>query len=311
MEDNLLISYQDGEVSGFDLGLLGESFTGMNALLKDISSTMGIQGEITLKTTQITHGSIDIHNAILVTIPTIPFHSPSALYEFLQVASPDMLREAKEFLSGALGVHRSLNDYFQTHPFDNEVLSGLTVAFILAAVQWASKQKDHVTTRDSELGEISPRQAKRFRKLVLTGRFRRALKPIREGSVNTIKLQAVNIPNASSVTIQETNLGDLLPDDDRILPDFVNGNTYSLTGRLVSLESTRGEVLKIKLDNVDRAYSLVTAHPQDGETTADFTQFYKQRVTFEAEAVRRSMYKRPEFVIQAMELAQEQTQLLD
>lgn len=311
MEDNLLISYQDGDAAGFDLGVLGESLTGMNALLKEICSATGIQGEVVLKTTQITHGSIDIHNTILVTIPALPFHSPAALYDFLQVASPEMLREAKEFLSGALGVHRSLNDYFQTHPFDNEIASGLVLAFILRSFKWSAKQKDHVTTRDDELGEISPKQAKRFRKLVAAGRFRRALKPIREGSVSKIKVQAVNVPNAGSVTIQDTDLEDFLPDDDRILPEFVNGGSYSLSGKLVSLESTRGEVLKVKLDNVDRAYSLVTAHPQDGESTADFTQFYKQHVTFEAEAVRRSMYKRPEFVIYRMQLAQEQTELLE
>lgn len=65
--DDMIIKYQGDDAEGFDLGLLGESFSGMNSVLKELAELTGIEGEIELRTTEITHGSIDLHNAVHIT----------------------------------------------------------------------------------------------------------------------------------------------------------------------------------------------------------------------------------------------------
>lgn len=50
--DNMLIKYETGnEAEGFDLGLLGESFSGTNAVLKELA-------ELTAANAQATYGII-------------------------------------------------------------------------------------------------------------------------------------------------------------------------------------------------------------------------------------------------------------
>ena len=310
MQDSLLITYTDGDSDGFDLGLLGVSFTGMSALMKQIIETMGIDGSVEFKTASITHGSVELHNAFVVTLNSMPFKTPNELYDFLRLASPEMLHEAQQFISGALGVHEDINSYFARNPFDQNVVTGLIVGYVLSVFKWTPKQKNELTTRDDELGEITLRQARKMQSMVNGGRYRRALKPLTDGDVRSIRIAAAEVDNLPSVVLTESSLENYLPEDARILPEFANGTTYSLTGKVVSLESTHGEVVKIKLDNIDRTYSLVTAHPQDGQSTVDFTVFYKKQVQISAEVVRRSMFKRPEFVILSIEELNQQSQLL-
>src|SRR5688572_4215420 len=106
------ITYKNNDsAEGFDLGLIGESYIGTNSIMKELAALTGIKGEIEIRTTKITHSSIDLHNAVYITLTGLPFATPQELYDFLQVASPEMYREAREYFSGALGVRKDLNTY--------------------------------------------------------------------------------------------------------------------------------------------------------------------------------------------------------
>ena len=83
MENSLQIRYVDDNV-GFDLGLLGDSFKGIDALFKDLYELSGVKGEIELKTTEVSKGSIIIYNTIHVTLTTAPFTTSQALFDFIK-----------------------------------------------------------------------------------------------------------------------------------------------------------------------------------------------------------------------------------
>lgn len=306
MASPMNIKYTGDDSEGFDLGLLGESFSGMSAILKEMSELTGINGEIEIRTTKITHGSVDLHNALQIALTGLPFNTPQDLYDFLQVASPEKLEQAKAFLSGALGVREDINSYFARYPLEGTVLMALAGKFIAKTWGWASKQKGNLTITDDQLGEISITKARKLRGMVKKGKFRHVLQPIAQGNVSSIKVTGGQGQDKVSAVVTEHNLESYLPEDDQILPEYENGSVNTFTGLLTNLQSARGEILKIKVDNIDRAYSLVTARPHDGQTTEDYTQYYHKPVTFTAEVVRASMFKRPEFVIQEMSISQQQ-----
>ena len=67
------------------------------------------------------------------------------------------------------------------------------------------------------------------------------------------------------------------------------------------MQSTRGERIKIKINEVDPPYQLLTARPADGQDTEDYKEFYKKMVNVKAEVLRASMYKRPEIILHSVE----------
>lgn len=310
MNETMLIKYDNGnDADGYDLALLGESFSGMSSVLKQLAELTGIEAEIEIKTTKITHGSVDIHTLIQVTVTGLPFNTPQELFDFLQVVNPEMYREAKQFLSGTLGAYETLESYFAAHPLAGTALMNMVGIFVVKAFKWAGKQKRRLTTTDSDLGEITPTQAGKLRGMVTQGKFRRMLKPITQGNVRTIKAATVGDQRGMAAVIGESDIESYLPEDDQILPQFENGTVHTMTGVLQNLQSARGEIVKIRVDGIERSYSLITARPHDGQTTQDYLKFYNQRVTFIAEVVRASMYKRPEFVIREMAVLQQELPL--
>ncbi|OQB05445.1 MAG: hypothetical protein BWY19_01027 [bacterium ADurb.Bin212] len=300
--ESLLIKY-DGD--GFDLGLLGESFSGINSVLNNLCEFSGVQGEIRVKTTRISEGSVEIYNAFHVVLSGHhPFSTVQELYDFLRIASPELLQQAQNYFSAIGQAHRDINTYFVDHPFDNSILCNLLTAFVLGSFKWGGKLKNMILNRDNELGEISNRQAAKLRSMVLSGRYKRVFKPITEGNIPSIKLSSIGLDIPRSIIVSEKNVGDYLPDDSRILPELENGSVHSFTGNLVALQSTKGEILKLKVYGIDPAYNLLTAHPCDGKSTEDYKEFYKKNISFEAEVLRATMYKRPELIINRMSLMQ-------
>lgn len=300
--DDLYIKYET--TGSFDLGLIGESFSGLNSILKDLSEMTGINGEIDIQTSKIEFGSIEVFNAIQITITALPFTSPQDLLNFLQVASPEMYKEACHYLSGGLNVRRDLNDYFADHAFDAIVIVELTKSFITNSWKWAAKQRNHITTKDAQLGDISKANANKLRTMVSSGKFRKVLKPLTEGNIHSLSVKTSQHSPRSSVTVGAQDIENYLPDKDQILPEFINGTTHFLTGELRNLQSAHGEIIKIRLDGAAKQYSLITAKPHDGQTTEDYLPFYHKQIAFEAEVVRASMYKRPDFVIKSMSINQ-------
>ncbi len=305
MNENLLIKYiESGENQpGYDLGLLGESFSGFNDVFKELFEISQIQGELVLRTTRISEGSIDVVNLVHVLFEHSPFKDPKDLMEFLQVADATLHQHASNFFNAFGNGHKSVNDYFRENQFDNSVVTGLVVLYFPKMLKWAGKQKQRLTTADDSGNEISERQAKKLKQMVSNGRYKKALKPLSENSISSVKVMALS-KSESQVVIDDRELENYLPEDEKILPEFENGMIINLTGQILALQSTRGEKLKFEAVEIDPRYKLLTAHPPDGKQTEDFMQFYKKQVNITAEVYRKTLYKRPEIIISNIELTQ-------
>lgn len=145
--------------------------------------------------------------------------------------------------------------------------------------------------------------------MVSTGKYKRALKPITDGNTTSIKVAALLNKEKKSVIITEANVGDYLPEDSMILAEFENGQKVRLTGELQSLQSTHGDTMKIRIEGIDPQNALLGATPSDGVNIEDYAGFFKKKVVLDAEIFRKTKYKRPELIIESMELAQ--TSMLD
>jgi hypothetical protein len=304
MQESFVIKYSYKSDEGFDLTSVGESFMGFDAVLKDILETAHLGESIEVKTTRVKQGSIEVYNA-LVSLNHLPFDSVPAFLEFLKIAAPELINEANTFFSSMHGVHRTVNDYFARNPVDLNLLM-LVAGYIVGSMDLAGKLKGNKgVPKDTQ---ASPRQINRLRRMVEGGRYRRALTPITHGSVASISLATVS-KQAKSLSITESNVGNYLPDDGKILPEFANGDVVTLTGKLLSLQSTRGDMIKIDIDGIDPQNSLLSGVPVDGTNIEDYKEFFKQLVLVEAEINRKSLYKRPELVIRTMSLAQSELEI--
>lgn len=301
MKEILLIEYKYRQEDGFDLTLLGESFMGFDALLKDILDTAHLKDKVEIKPTRITHSSINLYNALVI-IDTMPFTDIQSFLEFLKLAAPELLAQANTFFSGANSMRLTVNDYFAKYPADVQ-LGALILNYILAHVTVARKVKNNSSKLTDQDG--SPKQINKIRQMVLRGRYKRALKPITEGTTSSITLKSVDENQKTKATFNETNIGDYLPDESQILPQFNNGDHVNLTGQLVNLQSAKGDEVKLRIDNIDPMNNLLVGIPADGSDTKDYAHLYKKHVFLEVEIYRKSLYKRPELVIiQMSELQQ-------
>jgi hypothetical protein len=306
----LRIKYSAHPGDNFDLGVIGESFSGLDAVFGELCDLTGVNGEVDVKLSRIEHGSIEVFNTIQLTLATVPFENVTDLLDFLCVASPDLYYEAREFFSAIDKADRTANAFFANRPFDAAILTYLVGKFIVKCLEQAGKIKRNSTDAASER-HIPKRHVARIRSMVLNGKFKRAFKPVTGGSVRIMKIEASDSTQSSAVVINEVNVGNYLPDDAKILPELNNGDICLFTGILLALQSTKGESLKIRVHNVDPAYSLMTAHPGDGLSTEDFIDLYKQQVAFTAMVHRRTLYKRPELIILEMHPLQGQLELED
>lgn len=309
MQESLLIKYSYDSRDGFDLGAIGESFMGFDAVLKELLDIAQLGESVQIKTSKVQQGSIEVINAVVL-IDVMPFHNVESFLEFLRIAAPEALNSANTFFSGLADGHRSVNDYFAQNPVDQTVaerIVELIVVYIVSSLAVSRKlKKSQSIPVDSK---ASDRQIKRLKRMISTGKYKRALKPITEGSASSIKVATLSTKQNRSVTISEANVGDYLPDDSMILPEYENGQEVRLTGELQSLQSTHGDTMKIRVDNIDPKNSLLVATPSDGVNIEDYAGYFKKQVIFDAEIFRKTMYKRPELIIHSMSLAQ--TQLLD
>jgi hypothetical protein len=282
---------------------------GFDAVLKELLNIAQIDESVQIKTSRVERGSIEVVNALIL-IDAMPFKSVDVFLEFLRIAAPELLNDANTFFSVLKDGHRSVNDYFAQNPVDQTVterIVELIVTYLVSSLVVSRKlKKSQIIPVDSK---ASDRQISRLRKMISTGKYRRALKPITEGSTSSIKVATLSVGRKSSVTISETNVGDYLPDDSMILPEYQNGQKVHLTGELQSLQSTHGDTMKIRVNGIDPKNSLLIATPSDGVNIEDYAGYFKKQVIFDAEIFRKTMFKRPELIVEDMSLAQ--TVLLD
>lgn len=300
MKDTLHIKYEFQDRDGFDLALIGSSFIGFDRVIKEILLSAGISEKVEVRTTSVKQGSVDVVNSIVLLDPTF-IQDPRHYIEFLKLAAPELINGFNTFMAAK----NTMNDYYAKNPLDFEVTL-LVTAYLLRNFRLAgfAKKGDKAMI---EASSASPRQIKRIRSMVKRGYFKKALAPITSGNISSVKISGqVQKDKKQSVDIDETNVGDYLPEDAQILPDFIDGENKRITGELQLLGSTHGDSMKIKVRDIDPENNLLDAKLADGLDITNYSYLFKQAVFIDAEIQRRSMYKRPTLVINKMTPLQEQ-----
>lgn len=292
MDPNLFIKYRPtgSDDAGMQLSSLGKSLIGFEEVINEVFKISKISGEIDIKATKESSGSLVVEICIYV-ITHIPFEKAQDYLDFLRLADPAVYQTALQHFTES---HRSLNDYFAKNPLDFTLVTG----FITYLIGLARGQKR--LTLDNN---IPANYAKKLHALVKRGKFKKALKPFIENEVTEITISPKRtFAKQTKITIE--NFEDYLSENEKILPDLENGSHHTFTGKIVGLQTARGESMKFEVDGFKRSERLLVAFPPDGRTTADYTRFYDKVVQIDAEIVRRSLYQKPQLIICTIDFAQ-------
>jgi len=301
MKSNLFIKYETKDSGGFDLTTIGESFIGMDSNLKDFFKLSGIDGEFSIKTEKIHEGSISADQIIQIA-STLPFHETKELLDFLYVVGEAEYNIALNFFQTFGNGCKTVNDFIKEYPLVLVPLEPLVSEFIKKLIAVAKFQKNSPRS-DETTGNIPLRYAKGLNRMIVEGKFKRTLKPIVEGSATEIIIGS-NLELTDASRISSANFEDYLPEEEKILSELENDSTHTFLGELLGIQSTKGEVLKFKIHNIDERFNLLTAYPAEGKNTENYTQYYKKIVNLKAQVIRESLYKKPELQIIEIDLMQ-------
>lgn len=301
-DQNLLIKYQqqkDNESLGFDLSLLGESFIGFNDLFKEYFEVSGIQGDLVVRTEKISEGSIEVFNAVQV-VNYVPIQDVPHLLDFLQITNQEIYQQATTYFNQFGNFHKSANALYAEYPLTAEIIKTLLTVYLTKMFVAGGKVKKNAV--ELENGKPFPqRYITKLKQLVQSGKYKKVLKPVIENNVSSIALKTVHGQVVTEARVTEESLEGYLPDEEKILPELNNGDVKNFTGEIKALQSTKGERIKIKINEIDPPHQLLTARPADGQDTEDYKEFYKKMVSVKAEVLRASMYKRPELILHSVE----------
>ena len=296
MQPNLFIKYKGAEhESEIDLALLGESIIGFHKVINELFKIANIKGQISIKATSPRSGSI-IFDIFVNILTTIPFDNFQDYYDFLAVIGHLPTTGEIYLLNNA---HQDVNAYFRRNSFDQ----GWFFIFLAMLIKWSPKQKKTITTQDEDGNKLPPKHAAKLQSLIKRKRFNKDLKPFVEDEVSEIVVS----PDRDfkiKATINNNNFADYLSEDQQICPEFINGKAYKMTGRILNLQSAKGDYMKFKADNMNPKYNLLVALPKEGSKTEHYKDFYKQRVNILSEIIRESVYKKPKIKILTIELLQ-------
>jgi hypothetical protein len=307
MTVDLNIEYKYRPEDGFDLSLVGESFMGFDSLLTEILDIAHLTDRVKVRPTDIRHGSI-ILDSVFVIVDILPFLKVEDFLEFLKLADASLIPAANDFFSKTGNVEKNVNDFLNQYP-GRQLLIELLGGFIIM-VLWEARQAKKRTANVSNFPG-SPRQLNRINKLVSKGRFKRALKPITQGKTSEIKVIPLRNTDKPKVVFNESNIENYLPDDAQILPEMLNGSYVELTGYLVTLQSSHGDEMKLKIDNIDQSNNLLVGHPEHGVDTQEYAHLYKKHVCIKAEVIRQNLYKRPELTVFELQELQQSLDIQD
>jgi hypothetical protein len=284
---------------------LGESMIGFHSIIDELFEISKIQGELDVKTLKIQEGSVELINVLEVVISSAPFHSPLALYDFLEATDINLLKQAQEFFSAIGNTGKGINDFLNENNFLGSTVANLIPIYLtyLIGKQQGRKESDAET-------KIPKRYGNRLEQLRNKNTYKRALKPLIDGEFKSIKIIAPeSTTSAGEVVISEEHLDDYLSGDSTILPEFINGKEMTMIARVVGLQSTRGETIKLRVDNIDPNNNLLVAHAPEGVGAEQFREMYGETVILSAEVYRKTMHKRPELILRSMEKHQQQLDL--
>lgn len=296
------ITYKgDATRDGFDMAVIGESMIGFNSLLKDFYNACGIDGELQVKTTEVKQGSVVINGQLLAELTPQLVTNPDLFLEALKQVNYELWQQLSSFLSTLGNAEKGINDFFKERPFTSSVVSG-TIASIpgVFLAWWLSNRIDKKKSNNS-LTKLE----QRIESLRQKRHFNKALKPLQENGYSSITYAAQSVTSQQKqVTIGDDDLGLILPEDDKILPEYENGMRFPATGEVKSLSSARGDRVGITFHGRNFGNRTYTAFPDDSHTSASYRNLYGEAVTGEFEVCRKSTYKVPEFKIVSLEKLQ-------
>ena len=299
MKANLFIRFKGiGEDdSEIDLATLGESIIGFDIAIKEIFKISKLNTDLSVSVNKTRKGSLIVDTIVNVVMHanTLPFDNVIDLLNFLQASNHESWNHAKEFFNTSLDVakysHRTVNDYFARNPFDQEVLSTLITAFVAYIFGKAQGQKQY-----PNLDQLPKEYALATHKMIKRHKFKKALKPFIDEKVSSIEMS--NYANFSeSKLITSENFENYLSEDEKILPNYEDGKVYIFTGKIVAMQCSKGDSLKLQIHGFSRKERDLIAFPPEGKTTKDLDNFYEEDVIVNARVERRSLYQKPKLHI--------------
>lgn len=305
-----IITYKGAAAQdGFDMAVIGESMMGFNSLLKDFYKACGIDGEPQIKTTEVKQGSVIITGQMLAEITTQLIVNPDLFLEALKQVDTALWQELSNFLSAIGNAEKTINDFFKERQFTSDVVSGTITGVVGGLVVWwltarKNKKQNNQKLTKLEMKIESLRNGKKFNK---------ALRPLQESGYDSVTYATqVVTGQQKTVTVNDSDLGAILPADSKILPDYQNGMKFEGVGRVKSLSFARGDRVGIAFYHDAKFGSRIyPAFPDDGHTSTSYRNLYGEDVTGEFEVVRKSDFKVPEFKIISLEKSQAELQMGD
>lgn len=296
------ITYKgDATRDGFDMAVIGESMMGFNSLLKDFYKVCGIDGELQVKTSEVKQGSVIITGQLIAEITTQLIANPELFLEALKQVDIDLWQQLSNFLSAVDNVDKTINDFFKERQFTSAVVSSIVGGVPSGLLVWWLAAKMERKKADKNISKLE----QKIESLKKSKRFNRALKPLQENGYDSVTYAAQTVSNQQKqVTISDNDLDAILPEDDKILPEYENSTRFSATGEVKSLSSARGERVGITFHDLKFGSRTYTAFPDDNHTSASYRNLYGEVVTGEFEVYRKSMFKMPEFKIVSLEKMQ-------
>lgn len=302
------ITYKgDATKDGFDMAVIGESMMGFNSLLKDFYRACGIDGELQVKTSEVKQGSVIITGQLIAEITAQLIANPELFLEALKQVDIDLWQQLSNFLSAIGNADKTINDFFKERQFTSDIISGTVTGVVGGVLVW------WLTTRkDKKLDKRLTKLEQKVETLRNGRKFNGALKPLQENGYDSVTYVAQTVSNQQKqVTISDNDLDAILPEDDKILPEYENGNRFSTTGEVKSLSSARGERVGIRFGDLKFEGRTYTAFPDDNHTSASYRNLYGEAVVGEFEVYRKSMFKVPEFKIVSLEKLQTELAIED
>lgn len=305
MTDNsksyLFIKYEGSQKNDnctVDLSELGTSLVGFDRLIKELIKVSRIRGAFSVQATSYRKGSIVVD--LLINIKTffeqLPFDNPQDLLDFLSVVDDSLYKKALDFFQDLRNTSKSIYDFLTIHPVELSVAA----LFIDKIIEKAGRYKESKNVNNKEFPQ---RIAREINKLIQKKHaFRLALKPIIEDKAASISISTSKDFKKSTV-INHNNFQEYLGDDEKILEHFINGQLHTLDGEITSLKSTRGDSLTFSYIYNNNTYNL-DLYPQEGTSTKNYINFYKEKVVIEAEVIRNSFYKKPKLKLHLIEYKQ-------
>ncbi|MDP3953817.1 MAG: hypothetical protein Q8Q06_00165 [bacterium] len=288
--------WDKSERDGVDLDVLAESINGFNSVIQEFAKIGKFKGGISIKAKRADGGSI-ILETFITAASSLPFESITDYNNFLTTIGEQVVTTGLDIFNEA---HRDINDFFGKNPLDLALLGW----FVVRMIKWAKLQKKSPVTQNEE-GMFLPKNfAIQLHRMINRKIYKKALRPFTEDQVNKINIYPKDKED-DAATIDTGNFENYLSEDEQILPEYENGRIYRFVGRVVGLESSRGEYMKFKAAEVKREYSLLVAYPEINKTTEHYVDYYKKPVIISAEVIRGSLYQKPKLAIKDIKLMQE------